>query len=80
MTRTQISMDREMLSQARSRATQRGMSFAEYVRTLVEADLGTPRTTTDVSALFDTFDSGGSDVAREKSRMVADAISKVRQG
>ena len=79
MTRTQISMDREMLRRARLRATERGVSFAEYVRTLVGTDLGAPQHTSDVCALFDTFDSGGSDVARHKDRMVADAVSEVRE-
>jgi len=79
MTRTQISMDREMLRRARRRAAERGVSFAEYVRTLVGTDLGAPQAASDVRDLFDTFDSGGSDVARNKDRMVADAISEVRQ-
>ena len=32
----------------------------------------------DVSAIFDMFDSGGSDIARDKDQMIADAITKVR--
>ena len=78
MTRTQISMDREMLGQARARASDQGVSLAEYVRQLVAADLGRDTAPTDVSAIFDMFDSGGSNIARDKDQMIADAIAKVR--
>ncbi len=64
-----------MLRCARLRAAERGVSCAEYVRSLVRDDLGDRLDASDVSALFDTFDSGGSDVAQDKDRMVSDALS-----
>ena len=77
MTRTQISMSREMLRRARLRAAERGVSFAEYVRGLVAADLGDVSPSADVSSIFGLFDSGGSDVAQEKDRMVNAAIDSL---
>ena len=77
MTRTQISMDREMLRRARVKATERGVSFAEYVRTLVRSDLGGEESPADVGGLFDLFDSGRADIAVEKDRMIAEAIAHV---
>lgn len=78
MTRTQISMDREMLRDARRKATEQGISFAEYVRALVAEDLGSASAPSDVSAIFGLIDSGGSDIARDKDKMIAEAIAKVR--
>lgn len=76
MTRTQLSFEREMLRRARSRAEKLGISLAEYVRRLVAADLEERRPPSDPAAVFDLGSSGGSDVAREKDAMVADAFSR----
>jgi hypothetical protein len=72
--RTQITLDSEDHSRARRRATELGVSLAEYVRRLVRADLGTERRRGDVSALFALGDSGGSDIARNKDEYVGDAV------
>lgn len=74
MTRTQISMQRETLRRARIRAGEEGISFAEYVRRLVVRDLGESSPGGDVSALFGLFDSGGSNVGRNKDHMIGQAI------
>ncbi len=61
------------------RAAQLGVSFAEYVRRAVERDLGRPRQKTDPSRVFALGDSGGSDVARSKDRMLGEAVAARRQ-
>ena len=76
MTRTQLSLDREMLRRARQRAGQLGISLAEYVRRLVAEDLGERATAADPSVVFNLGSSGGSDIAAEKDAMIADAFGK----
>jgi len=76
MTRTQLSFEREMLRRARSKAEDLGISLAEYVRRLVAEDLSDLTTTTDPSTIFDLGSSGGSDVAKDKDRMVGEAFEE----
>ncbi len=75
MSRTQITLNPELQKKARERAAQMGVSFAEYVRRLVARDLidGCPEV--DPSLVFDLGDSGGSDIARDKDSMVAEAMA-----
>jgi hypothetical protein len=75
MSRTQIVLDPELQRRARKRAAELGISFAEYVRGLVARDLGARDKKTDPSSIFDLGDSGGSDVARDKDRMIGEAIA-----
>lgn len=72
--RTQITLDPELHRQARLRAAERGISLAEYMRTLVARDLERPPSTVDRSLVFDLGDSGGSDVARHKDDYVGQAV------
>jgi hypothetical protein len=75
MARTQISLTPEDHRLARRRASELGISFAEYVRQLVRKDLGEPlRPNVDVSVLFDLGDSGGSDIARHKDEYIGEAV------
>ena len=74
MSRVQISLESEDYRRARVRAAELGISLAEYVRRLVARDLGEPEKPVDVSALFDLFDSGGSDIARDKDWMIGEAV------
>jgi len=74
MSRIQVSMDQEAQRRAKQRASALGISFAEYVRRLVARDLEGVAHKTDPFVVFDLGDSGGSDVAREKDRMVAEAV------
>lgn len=74
MTRTQLSFDRETLRRARSRASRLGISLAEYVRRLVAEDLGEPSPPADPTLVFDLGSSGGSDIARRKDRLIAEAF------
>jgi hypothetical protein len=73
--RTQITMDPGLRRRAHARAAELGISFAEYVRRIVGDDLGEARHKQDVSILFDLVDEGQpTDVARDKDKMVAEAV------
>jgi hypothetical protein len=79
MSRTQISLDPELQRRARKRASELGVSFAEYVRRLVAGDIGQRKSASDVSAIFGLGSSSGADVARDKDRMVGEAASVRRR-
>lgn len=76
--RTQITLDRETQKRAKSRAAQLGVSFAEYVRRLVAKDLAEPVPPADVSLVFDLGRSPESDIARDKDRLVGEAMAARR--
>jgi hypothetical protein len=78
--RTQVTLDPELQRQVRDRARELGISFAEYVRRLVERDLGGPEAAADPEAVFNLGSSGGSDVARDKDRMLGEATASRRRG
>lgn len=75
MVRTQISLPSELHAQIRARASERGVSLAEYVRRLVARDLIDLPRSVNRSLVFDLGSSRGNDIASEKDRMIADAIS-----
>lgn len=75
MSRIQITLDSELQRKGRERASQMGISFAEYVRRLVARDLHEEQPEVDPSLVFDLGDSGGSDVARHKDAMIAEAMA-----
>lgn len=74
MTRTQITLEPEMQRRARQRASDLGISLAEYLRRLVARDLGGPQISADVACVFDLGSSDHSDIARNKSAMIAEAF------
>jgi hypothetical protein len=75
--RTQITIDPETQRRARAKAAELGISFAEYVRRLVASDIGQPKRKTDISSLFDLVDEGPrTDIARDKDKLVAEAVWK----
>jgi hypothetical protein len=74
MARTQVSFEPELQRRARERAAQLGISFAEYVRRLVDQDLLEPKRPVSPSLVFSLGRSGGTDIAREKDERIADAI------
>jgi hypothetical protein len=79
--RTQITLDAEQHRKLRKRAAELGVSMAEYLRTIIDRDLGEPPVVADVSAILGLGDSGGSDIARHKDEYVgaaADAASRHR--
>lgn len=73
MAKTQITLESEMQRRARQRANDLGVSLAEYFRRLVARDLARPQAGADIARIFDLGDSGGSDVARNKHAMIAEA-------
>ncbi len=75
--RTQITLDSEVHRRARRRAGELGVSFAGYVRRLIARDLGEPEPLRDPSRVVGLGDSGGSDVAREKAAMLAEAVARL---
>ncbi len=72
--RTQIRLDIQTSRRTRQRARELGVSLAEYVRRLVVRDLSSPQAKVDVSRVFDLGDSSGSEVSKDKDRMIADAF------
>ena len=74
MVRLQVSLPPEDHRRVRDRAASLGISAAEYVRRLVARDLGDRPTKTDITAIFDLGNSGGSNIAEEKDRYIAEAI------
>lgn len=79
MARTQIVLDPEIQRRARRRASDLGVSFAEYVRGLVARDLGGASRIVDPSAVFDLGSSAGSDIATEKDSMIGAAVATERK-
>jgi len=79
MSRTQITLETQAHRRARQRASELGVSLAEYVRRLVARDLAGPQAEVDVTCMFDLGRSGGSDVAKNKQSMIAEAFRSVRR-
>ncbi len=75
MIRTQISLDSERHAQARARAAELGVSLAEYMRRLVDRDVARPARTVDRSVVFDLGGGIPTDIARDKDRMIAEAVA-----
>lgn len=78
MSRTQITLDPEIHRKAKMRAEELGISFAEYVRRVLERELGEGFSSADPSVVFNLGRSRGSDVARDKDRMVGEAVARER--
>jgi len=78
MSRTQISIDLETKRRARKRASELGISFAQYIRGLVARDLETPSRDPDPSLVFDLGTSRDTDIARDKDVLVGRAASAER--
>ena len=74
MGRTQISLDSERHAQARARATELGVSLAEYVRQLVDRDVAPSPRTVDRSVVFDLGAGPATDIATDKQRMLGEAF------
>ena len=75
MSRTQITLDPETRRPARQRASDLGLSLAEYVRRLVARDLPAA---VDSVAVFDLGASDGSDIATNKDITLAEALASAR--
>ena len=77
--RAQITLAPETHRRAKLRAAELGVSFAEYIRRVVERDLGEPPQTADPSQIFGLFHTEGSDVAKHKDRYVDEAMRAPRR-
>jgi hypothetical protein len=77
--RTQITLDPEMHRRVRQRASDMGVSLAEYVRRLVERDLGRSKSGTNPASVFDLGASEGSDIANHKDAMLREAFASERR-
>ena len=75
MSRAQIAFDPETQRRARRRASDMGVSLAEYVRRLVARDLAAPQRVANPAAVFDLGASDGCDVAANKDAMLAEAFT-----
>jgi hypothetical protein len=75
MVRSQITLDRELQRRVRERASQLGISLAEYVRRLVVRDLGESRRRADPSLVIALGRSAGSNIARDKDRLIGEAVA-----
>jgi hypothetical protein len=78
MNRTQIALDSEIQRNARERAAQLGISLAEYIRRLINSDLGDRGPQANPSILFDLGDSGATDIARDKDRLLGEAVASTQ--
>ena len=72
--RTQIALNDEQHARVKKKASELGITMAEYIRTLVDRDLGSDNTQASVSSIFGLGDSGGSDIANEL-RASRDAVA-----
>jgi hypothetical protein len=75
MARTQITLQPEIQRRARQRASDLGVSMAEYVRRLLAHDLGSATAIANPTLVFDLGRSGGSDIAKNKDLMIAEAFA-----
>ena len=75
MARTQITFEPEIQRRARQRASDMGISLAEYFRRLVARDLGCWQAAANPAVVFNLGASSGSDVAGNKDSMLAEAFA-----
>lgn len=74
--RTQIALDDEAHRRAKRRAAELGISLAEYMRRLLDADLEELRGgQADIDAVIDLGDGGPTEIARDKDRLLGEAIA-----
>jgi hypothetical protein len=79
--RTQITLDPDTQRRAHAKAAELGISFAEYVRRLIARDQHEAKGEFDISVMFDLVDEGrATNIARDKDKMVNEAIEHERSG
>jgi hypothetical protein len=77
--RLQITLGTQLHQRARRRASELGITLAEYMQRLVIRDLATPAAKGNVSRIFDLGSSGDSNVARNKDAMIGEAFDSTRK-
>ena len=75
MQRTQISLDPTLHRRARRRASELGISLAEYVRQLVRQDLDELAPQGDVSVIFNLGEGEPSDIGSNKDAYIGEAVA-----
>jgi hypothetical protein len=73
--RTQIALDPEQHARVKQKAASLGITMAEYIRRLVDDDLAGVEPQASPAVIIGIGRSGGSDIAREGKRAVADAVA-----
>jgi hypothetical protein len=73
--RTQVTLDAEAHRRAKRRAADLGISFAEYVRQVIDRDLG-DQPKADISEIFGIGESGLTDVSSNVDRYLGEALWK----
>jgi hypothetical protein len=73
--RSQVTLDAEAHRRAKRRAADLGISFAEYVRQVIDRDLG-DQPKADISEIFGIGESGLTDVSSNVDRYLDEALWK----
>ena len=74
--RTHIAPEPQQHAAVKAKAADLGITMAEYIRRLVDRDLGGAVAAADVSSVIASGDSGGSDIAADKHEAIAAAIAQ----
>lgn len=74
--RSQITLDSALARKAKARARDLGISFAEYVRRLIDRDLDGDQVRSGLGDLIGIGDSGGSDIARHEEAYLNEVFGK----
>lgn len=77
--RIEICLNSKLKRVAGERARALGISFAEYVRQLIERDLRSRHVVISRADLFDPGSSDGSGVAKNKRAMLSEALASRRR-
>lgn len=72
--RSQITLESSLERRAKQRARDLGISFAEYVRRLIDRDLSGDRSRPRLDDLIGVGDSGGGDVALHEDEYLNEAF------
>ncbi|HJR92168.1 MAG TPA: hypothetical protein VJ938_07000 [Acidimicrobiia bacterium] len=74
--RSQITLESSLARRAKQRARDMGISFAEYVRRLIDQDLSGDSVRPRLDDLIGAGDSGGSDVALHEDEYLNEAFGR----
>jgi hypothetical protein len=73
--RTQVTLNSDVHRRAKRRAAERGISFAEYIRQVVDRDLG-EEPKADISAILGIGESGRSDISSNVDKYLGESLWK----
>ena len=72
---TPIVLEPELEKQAQRRAQQLGVPLSDYISQLITQHLDNPAPASDPAIIFTLGDSGGTEIDRDKDRLLGAAIS-----